>query len=222
MTTSVDGRLSSAAGSIRTARGRPRSAGQRRSILRYGPPCGKPARTTGCRLRRKAATSRLSGPAAKSRSTSSARKNTCTWLMCGTSINGIDAQVAHPRAGFLGGLANGRLLDGFAVLHEAGRQGPVTEPWLDGASAQQHFRAPGRHAAGDDIGVLVVNGLTAVADKTQARIAFGNALDDRVAALTAKFHAWVPECCAYLGVRRCQSASCRLATRGRSGVGRSV
>ena len=124
----------------------------------------------------------------------------------------IDAQVAHPGAGFLGGLANRRLLDGFAVLHEACGQGPVTEPWLDGASAQQHLRAPDRHATGDDIGVLVMNRVTAVADKTQARIAFWNALGHRVAALTAKFHAWVPECCAYLGVRRCLSASCRLAT----------
>src|SRR5689334_2462275 len=100
----------------------------------------------------------------------------------------IDAQVAYPGASFFGGLANGGLFDGLTVFHETGGQGPITEPWLDGATAQQYLRTPGRHATGDDIGVLVMNGVTAVADKTQARIAFGNALGHRVAALTAKFH----------------------------------
>ncbi|MCY1178332.1 hypothetical protein D9M73_186780 [compost metagenome] len=130
---------------------------------------------------------------------------------------GIDAQVAHPGAGFLGGLADGGLFDGLAVFHETGGQGPVTASRLDGPPAQQYLGAPGRHAAGDDVGVLVVNGVTTVADKAQARIAFGNALGHRVTALAAKFHAGVPECCAYLGVRQCRSASCRFATWGGCG-----
>ncbi|WP_413770189.1 hypothetical protein, partial [Vibrio vulnificus] len=29
----------------------------------------------------------------------------------------------------------------------------------------------------------------------------GYALDHRVTALATEFHAWIPECCAYLGVR---------------------
>ena len=80
----------------------------------------------------------------------------------------IDAQVAHTGAGFLGRLANGRLLDGLTVFHEAGGQGPIAPARLDGTTAQQDLGAPGRDTTGDDVGVLVVNGVTAVADKTQA------------------------------------------------------
>ena len=133
---------------------------------------------------------------------------------------GIDAQVAHPGAGFLGGFADRGLLDGLAVFHETGGQGPVTEARFDGAATEQHFSTPGRDTASDDVGVLIVNGLTAVTDKSQSRVALGNALGHRVTAMAAKFHAWVPEGCAYLGVQRCRSASCRFATWSLEGVGR--
>ena len=113
---------------------------------------------------------------------------------------GIDAQVAHPGAGFFHGFAYGGLLDGLAVFHEAGGQGPETQARLDGTTAQQHLIAPHRYGAGDDIGVLVVNGLTVIADITQACVAFGNALGDWFTALAAEVHAGVPGECAYLGV----------------------
>ena len=101
----------------------------------------------------------------------------------------IDAQVTYSGAGFLGGFTNGRLFDGLAVLHETGRQGPETTARFDGAATEQHLGAQGGNAASDDIGVLIVNGLTFVADIPQARIAFGNALSDRVTAVAAKIHA---------------------------------
>ena len=91
---------------------------------------------------------------------------------------GIDSQVFNVGAGFFEGLASGSLFNGLAVFHETCGQGPVPLARLDGASAQQHLSAPGGQAPGNNIGVLIMNGLAVVADITQARIALRDMLAD--------------------------------------------
>ena len=81
---------------------------------------------------------------------------------------GVDGQVFNHGTGFFQGLAPGGVFDRFAVLHKACGQRPVAFARLDGAAAQQHLRTPHGHAAGDDIGVLIMNGLAMVADIPQA------------------------------------------------------
>jgi len=103
-------------------------------------------------------------------------------------------------AGLFQGFAHGGLFHGLAVFHEACGQGPVTQARLDGAAAQQHFIAPYRQGAGDDIGVLIVNGRAVITHETQAGVAFGNALGNRFTALAAEIHAGVPGKCVYLGL----------------------
>ncbi|MNY38524.1 hypothetical protein D3C86_1731580 [compost metagenome] len=93
------------------------------------------------------------------------------------------------------GFACRGLLQGFAVLHKAGRQGPVTAPRLDGAPAQQYALAPHRQAAGNDARVLVVNGVAVLAHMAQAIVALGNSKGHGAAALAAELHgesSWLP------------------------------
>ncbi|MNM84472.1 hypothetical protein D3C81_965620 [compost metagenome] len=56
----------------------------------------------------------------------------------------VQVHAADPGAGLLDGFATGGLVQGFAVFHETGGQGPEAAAWLDGAPAQQHLAAPGR------------------------------------------------------------------------------
>ena len=99
----------------------------------------------------------------------------CGWLKVANNLidvryidQGIDAQVRDFGTGFFAGFAAGGLFDGFAVFHKSGWQRPVTLARLDGAPAQQHLSAPGRQATGDNIGVLIMNGLALLADVAQA------------------------------------------------------
>jgi hypothetical protein len=85
------------------------------------------------------------------------------------------ARFSHHGTGFFEGFRAGRVFDGLAVFHKACGQGPVAFARLDGAPAQQHLGAPHGHATGDDIGVLIMNGLAVVAHIPQARIAQGDA-----------------------------------------------
>ena len=129
---------------------------------------------------------------------------------------GIDAQVAHAGAGFFQGFARGGLFDGLAVFHKTCGQGPVTQARLDGAAAQQHFVAPHRHGPGDDIGVLVMNGLSS--DHTQNA---GAPSPSGMRWVTGLPH-WLQnfmlgflESAPILAWRAGPAASCRLATRRR-------
>ena len=81
---------------------------------------------------------------------------------------------SHVRQRFLHGLARSRLLYCFAVLHEAGRNGPEAVPRLDGALAQQDLAFHLDDTAGDDARVLIVNRAARRADVPRQVIAFGN------------------------------------------------
>ncbi|SOB49866.1 hypothetical protein PLUA15_160036 [Pseudomonas lundensis] len=102
---------------------------------------------------------------------------------------GIDAQVRDFGTGFFAGFALRGLLNGFSVFHKSGRQRPEPFARFDRTPAQQDLSAPRRNAPGNDVRVLVMNGLAVIAHVAQARIALRDVLADGMAALAAKFHA---------------------------------
>lgn len=76
----------------------------------------------------------------------------------------VEAQIIDRGTGLFHGLARSGLFRRFAVFHEAGRQGPQPVAWLDSAPAQQQAVIPDGYAAGDDLRVLVMNGIARIAD----------------------------------------------------------
>ncbi|MNE58950.1 hypothetical protein D3C80_1540110 [compost metagenome] len=110
----------------------------------------------------------------------------------------IQVHFAQAGTGFFIGFPASGLFEGLAVFHEPTRQGPVAAAWLDGAPAKQDLVARDWQAAGDDVGVLVVNECAVVADKPQAGIAVGDAFNYRITALATEFHALLPGGSVYL------------------------
>ena len=85
-------------------------------------------------------------------------------------------------------LASRAFLGRLAVFHEAGRDGPEAEPRLDRAPAEQDAAFVFGHAADDQLGVLVVDDATGLADVAGEVVAFGRAERDRIAAGGAELH----------------------------------
>ena len=82
----------------------------------------------------------------------------------------------------------GSLGRGLVVFHEARGQGPVAAPRLDGAAREQNASPSGDKAAGDDLGIRVVNRTAAFAHVPLAIVEFGNAAHKRCGALRTKAH----------------------------------
>ena len=91
-------------------------------------------------------------------------------------------------AGFLQGLAHGRLLYRLAVFHEAGGNCPQAVTRLDGPAAQQDTPLPLGNTAGNDIGVLVMDSVALAAHVPRQGVARGNPKDDWRGTLAAIFH----------------------------------
>ena len=90
--------------------------------------------------------------------------------------------------GLLQRFAGSRLLHGFAVLHEPGRNGPVAQSRFDGPATQQDPPFVVGNAAGDDLRVLVVDRAAVGADIPRQMITWRNTKLDRVAAVAAEVH----------------------------------
>ena len=94
----------------------------------------------------------------------------------------------HPCLGFLPGLAQGRLTQRLADLHEAGRHRPEAATRLDGPPAEQDRAPVAGHAADDDQRVLVVHVATAAADMAWPVVARRHLQGDGLSALAAEVH----------------------------------
>jgi hypothetical protein len=90
--------------------------------------------------------------------------------------------------GLLQRLAGSGLLNGFAVLHEPGRNGPVAQSRLDGPATQQDAPLVVGDAAGNDLRVLVVDRAAIRADVAWQMIPWRNAKLYGLAALAAEVH----------------------------------
>ena len=93
-----------------------------------------------------------------------------------------------PGEGFFMALARGGCLHGLAILHETGRHGPISQPRLDGALAEQNLVLPLGHAAEHQQWVLVVHRAAGGADETRQMIAVRYLGYDRRAAIAAEIH----------------------------------
>ena len=94
--------------------------------------------------------------------------------------------------GFFLGFTLGGIGGGFAVFHEACRQGPVTIAGFDGAPTQQnlHFAIdfPARNGANYQFGILIVNRATIAAHEA-GTIVIGRYLQgNRMRTFRTKFH----------------------------------
>ncbi|MCY1304078.1 hypothetical protein D9M70_538200 [compost metagenome] len=98
-------------------------------------------------------------------------------------------QVGDAGTGFFQGFPGRSLLQGLAVFHEAGGQGPEALARGDGAPAEQDASFPHGQAAGDDAWVLVMHGQAPVADVPWAIVAAGDSQTYAGAALAAELHA---------------------------------
>src|SRR5688572_8845435 len=85
-------------------------------------------------------------------------------------------------------LAPGGILDGFAVLHEAGGEGPEAAARLDGAAAHQDAVLEDRHAAGDDPRILIMDRGTSPADEARQVVARRDSQFDGLTAVRAEVH----------------------------------
>jgi len=70
--------------------------------------------------------------------------------------------------------ARGGRLQGFAVLHESGRYGPIAEPRLDGAAAQENPALPLGHASQHQQRILVVHLAAIRAHEAGQMVPLGN------------------------------------------------
>src|SRR3569832_901899 len=104
-------------------------------------------------------------------------------------VQGIQAAHFDARAGFFPGFARRAFERGFAVFHEAGRQGPQAVSGFDGTPAQQHLVLPFGNAADDHLGVLVMDGAAFGADMTRQVVSAWHAQHHGAATFTAKVHA---------------------------------
>src|SRR5690606_8737966 len=77
---------------------------------------------------------------------------------------------------------------GFSVFHKACRQGPVAVSGFDSATAKKNPPVPYRDGAGNNPGVLVMNGVATQANITVSVVTFGNPLFNLLAASAAILH----------------------------------
>ena len=96
--------------------------------------------------------------------------------MCGRLRTAKRADTLHLSLRFLQCLTNGRLLSALADFHKAGREGPETGLGFDGAPAEKNVAVPLRNTACDDLWIMVMNGLTGIADEPGQVVAGGNLL----------------------------------------------
>ena len=77
----------------------------------------------------------------------------------------------YTRVGFFPCLTNRSLLGAFADFHEAGWKRPKAVFWLDRATTEQDLIAPFWNTAGDNLRILIMDGLTDLADESGKVIA---------------------------------------------------
>ena len=82
----------------------------------------------------------------------------------------------------------GALLQGLAVFHIAGGQGPVAHARFDRAFAEQEAAFPDRDRADHDLRVLVVDHAAVVAPIAGPVVPFGDGEQNLFAAMAAIFH----------------------------------
>src|SRR5688572_10796996 len=87
-----------------------------------------------------------------------------------------ERDMRHLCLRFLQRLTNSRLLNTLADLHEACREGPETGLGFDGAPAEKNVSIPLWDTASDDLRIMVMNGLTGLADEPGQVVADGNLL----------------------------------------------
>src|SRR6185295_13641401 len=72
----------------------------------------------------------------------------------------------------------GRLFSTFTDFHKAGRKSPEPGLGLDRAPAEENMAIPLRNTPCDDLGIMIMNGQTGIADKPWQVVAGGNLLAD--------------------------------------------
>lgn len=76
----------------------------------------------------------------------------------------------------------------FAIFHETCRQRPKAFAWTDGPFTQQDFILMLNKTAGNDSGILVVNGVALITNKAKPIVALGYSMRNGGAAVTTEFH----------------------------------
>ena len=99
-----------------------------------------------------------------------------------------EGETLYLSLSFLQGLASGSLFNTLADFHEAGRKSPETGLGFDSAPAEEYVAVPFRNAACDDLGIVVMNGPTGLADKPRQVVAVGNFLRNWSTASAAIVH----------------------------------
>lgn len=104
----------------------------------------------------------------------------------------VDRQVQalhrHTRAGLLEGLAHSALPGALAIFHETGRDRPQAATRFDCAPAQQDPVFPAGDTTGDDLGVVIVDGVAGIADMALTVVARRDPDAYRLATMAAIFH----------------------------------
>ena len=100
----------------------------------------------------------------------------------------MQAEVLDMDAGFFEDFAGGAFLNRLAVFHVAAGDIPKAFAGFDGAFGEEDFAAPDREAAGDDIRVLVVDGIAGIADEAKMGVAFDFLENNGMGAVGAEFH----------------------------------
>ena len=103
-------------------------------------------------------------------------------------IKTVQGRILGYGVGFFARLAHRRRDRRFAVLHKSGRQRPQAITRFDSPPAQQHPPLPFQNTAGDDLRVLVVNGIAHFADMPGQVVARRDAQGHARAALATKIH----------------------------------
>src|SRR6185295_13348485 len=103
--------------------------------------------------------------------------------------NGEHRADFNDRLGLFDRFTRRGLHQGFIVLHEAGGNRPESQAGLDGTAAHQDCSFPLRHASGDELRVLIVDGPAALADEAGQVVTGRNSQTDALSAVTAEVHA---------------------------------
>src|SRR3972149_5929529 len=103
-----------------------------------------------------------------------------------------DAADLDARQRLFPALAGSRLLQGLAVLHEAGRNRPEPAARLDPPPAKQDPTIMLRHTAGDQFRILVMDGPAGGANMPRQVVTVRDAHDDARPAIWTKVHG--PDC----------------------------
>jgi len=106
----------------------------------------------------------------------------------GDAVDHMQAEVVDLHAGFFEDFAGSAFFYGLAIFHVTARDIPVAQTRTDGALGEEDFAAPNGQAAGDDVGVLVVDGLAGNADEAVMGVSFDLPKGYGVGAVGAVFH----------------------------------